>query len=107
MNCIVTSWSDFNPEIDEMPKRLKWKEQRAWIYKNLLRRKRQRFSCLEVGENMQAAKRLGSMVHQGIVEITGGDFPWSTYKLHTKRTTSRRRHSLIRFKDNSILLEAV
>ena len=85
---IVTSWSDFNPGIDEM-------------------RKRQRFSCFEVGENMQAAKRLGSMVHQGIIEVTGGDFPWSTYKLHTKRTTSRRRHSLIRFKDNSILLEAV
>ena len=104
---IITSWSDFNTELDAMPKRLKWKEQRAWIYKNLLRRKRQRFSCLEVGENMQAAKRLGSMVHQGIVEVTGGDFPWSTYKLHTKRTTSRRRHSLIRFKDNSILLEAV
>ena len=104
---IITSWSDFNTELDAMPKRLKWKEQRAWIYKNLLRRKRQRFSCLEVGENMQAAKRLGSMVHQGIVEVTGGDFPWSTYKLHTKRTTSRRRRSLIRFKDNSILLEAV
>lgn len=104
---IVTSWSDFNVGIDEMPKRLKWKEQRAWIYKNLLRRKRQRFSCFEIGENMQAAKRLGSMVHQGIIEVTGGDFPWSTYKLHTKRTTSRRRHSLIRFKDNSILLEAV
>lgn len=107
MNCIVTSWSDFNTGIDEMPKRLKWKEQRAWIYKNLLRRKRQRFSCFEVGENMQAAKRLGSMIHQGIIEITGGDFPWSTYKLHAKRTTSRRRHSLIRFKDNSILLEAI
>lgn len=86
---MITSWSDFNPGIDEMPKRLKWKEQRAWIYKNLLRRKRQRFSCFEVGENMQAAKRLGSMVTQGIIEVTGGDFPWSTYKLHTKRTRPR------------------
>lgn len=89
MNCIVTSWSDFHKGIDEMPKRLKWKEQRAWIYKNLLRRQKQRFSCFEVGENLQAAKRLGSMASQGIIEITGGDFPWSTYKLHVKRTRSR------------------
>lgn len=89
MNCIVTSWSDFNPEIDEMPKRLKWKEQRAWIYKNLLRRKKHRFSCFEVGENMQAAKRLSSMATQGIIEITGGDFPWSTYKLNPKRIRPR------------------
>ena len=100
---IVTSWSDFNPEIDEMPKRLKWKEQRAWIYKNLLRRKRHRFSCLEVGENMQAAKRLGSMIRQGIVEITGGDFPWSTYKLHTKRTKPKPL-PLIRFGDGAVLM---
>ena len=100
---IITSWSDFNPEIDEMPKRLKWKEQRAWIYKNLLRRKRQRFSCFEVGENMQAAKRLGSMIRQGIVEITGGDFPWSTYKLHTKRTKPKPL-PLIRFGDGAVLM---
>ena len=100
---IITSWSDFNPEIDEMPRRLKWKEQRAWIYKNLLRRKKQRFSCFEVGENMQAAKRLGSMIHQGIVEITGGDFPWSTYKLHTKRTKPKPL-PLIRFGDGAVLM---
>ena len=89
MNCIVTSWSDFNPEIDEMPKRLKWKEQRAWIYKNLLRRKRQRFSCLEIGENQKACRMISIMIRQGIVEVTGGDFPWSTYKLHAKRTKPR------------------
>lgn len=86
---IITSWSDFNTELDAMPKRLKWKEQRAWIYKNLLRRKRQRFSCFEVGENMQVAKRLGSMMNQGIVENTGGDFPWTTYRLHAKRIHPR------------------
>ena len=100
---IITSWSDFNTELDAMPKRLKWKEQRAWIYKNLLRRKRQRFSCLEVGENMQAAKRLSSMIRQGIVEITGGYFPWSTYKLHTKRTKPKPL-PLIRFGDGAVLM---
>lgn len=89
MNCIITSWSDHNPEIDSMPKRLKWKEQRAWIYKNLLRRKRQRFSCFEVGENMAACKRISIMIRQGIVEVTGGDFPWSEYRLHAKRTKPR------------------
>lgn len=102
MNAIVTSWSDFNTELDEMPKRLKWKAQRKWLYKNLLRRTKQRFSCFEIGDNMQAAKRLGSMVNQGIVEITGGDFPWSTYKLHVRRTTPRVRYSLIRCKDDSL-----
>ena len=29
------------------------------------------------------------MIRQGIVEVTGGDFPWSTYKLHAKRTKPR------------------
>ena len=100
---IITSWSDFNTELDAMPKRVKWKEQRAWIYKNLLRRKRQRFSCFEVGENMQVAKRLGSMMNQGIVENTGGDFPWSTYKLHTKRTKPKPL-PLIRFGDGAVLM---
>ena len=103
MNCIVTSWSDFNPEIDAMPKRLTWKQQRAWIYKNLLRRRKQRFSCFEVGDNMQAAKRLGSMIRQGIVEVTGGDFPWSTYKLHVKRTKPKPL-PLIRFGDGAVLM---
>jgi len=69
-----------------MPKRLKWKEQRAWIYKNLLRRKRQRFSCFEVGENMLACRRVTDMLNQGIIESTGGDFPWTEYRLHVKRT---------------------
>lgn len=89
MNCIVTSWSDFNPEIDTMPKRLTWKQQRAWIYKNLLRRHKQRFSSFEVGENIEAGKRLSTMIQQGIIEVTGGDFPWSTYKLHVKRIRPR------------------
>lgn len=89
MNAIVTSWSDFNPEIDSMPKRLKWKEQRTWIYKNLLRRKKQRFSTFEIGENMLACKRITSMLRQGIIESTGGDFPWTTYKLHVKRIRPR------------------
>lgn len=101
---IITSWSDFNPGIDEMPKRLKWKEQRAWIYKNLLRRKRQRFSCFEVGENMQAAKRLGSMVTQGIIESTGGDFPWTEYRLHVKRTKPKPQRPI---RSQVICLEAV
>lgn len=90
MNCIITSWSDFNPEIDEMPKRLKWKEQQAWIYRNLLRRKRQRFSSFEIGENMLACKRITDMLRKGIIEDVGGDYPWTNYKLHVKRIHPRQ-----------------
>lgn len=104
MNAIVTSWSDFHKEIDEMPKRLKWKEQRAWLYKQLSKRERQRFSCFEVGENMLAAQRLSVMIRQGIVEITdGGDFPWSHYKLNPKRIYPRPLKP-IHYGDNSIMM---
>lgn len=94
MNCIVTSWSDHNPAIDEMPKRLKWKEQRAWIYKNLLRRKRQRFSTFEIGENMLACKRITDMFTQGIIEDVGGDYPWTEYHLHPKRTKPKPKRPI-------------
>lgn len=106
MTIIATSWSDFGPALDEMPKRLKWKEQRAWIYRNLLRRKNQRFSSFEIGENELVCKRASDMIRAGRIEILGGDFPWSTYRLHPKRTTPPYRYSLIRFADNSILLES-
>lgn len=104
MNAIVTSWSDFNTELDEMPKRLKWKAQRKWLYKNLLRRSKQRFSCFEIGGNYEAAKRLSDMIRIGMVEIVGGNFPWSKYKLHVRRTVPRVRYSLIRCKDDSTLV---
>lgn len=106
MNCIAISWSDFNPEIDDMPPRLKWKEKKAWILKNLRQRKRQRFSCFEVGSNFAAAECLSTLIRQGFAEITGGEFPWSEYRLNARRTKAKRR-SLIRFADGSILLEAV
>jgi hypothetical protein len=89
MTIIVTSWSDFHPDLDEMPKRLKWKEQQAWLYRNLRRRKKGRFSCFEIGENMEAAKRLSDMIRRGMIDVTGGDFPWSTYELHPKRIRPR------------------
>lgn len=86
---IITSWSDFHKGLDEMPKRLKWKEQRAWIYRNLLRRKKQRFSTFEIGENMLACKRITDMLNQGIIEDTGGQYPWINYRLHVKRLHPR------------------
>ena len=89
MNAIVTSWSDFHRSLDEMPKRLKWKEQRAWIYRNLLRRPKQRFSTFEVSENMLVASRVTDMFNQGIIESISGDFPWTKYCLHVKRTKPR------------------
>ena len=89
MNAIVTSWSDFHKELEEMPKRLKWKEQTAWLAKQLRRREKQRFSMFEIGENMLVAKRLTVMVRQGLVETTGGQFPWTTYKINAKRTKPR------------------
>ena len=106
MSIIATSWSAFGPALDEMPKRLKWKEQRAWIYRNLLRRERQRFSGFEIGENELVCRRVTDMIRAGRIENTGGEYPWSTYRLHATRTTPPFRYSRIRFKDNSILLEA-
>lgn len=103
MNTIVTSWSDFHRGLDEMPKRLKWKAQRAWIYKNLLRRSKQRFSTFEVCEEMLVARRVTDMFNQGIIESTGGEFPWTEYRLHPKRTKSRPER-LIRFTDGAVLM---
>lgn len=89
MNAIVTSWSDFHPSIDEMPKRLTWKQQQRWIYKNLLRRRKMRFSCFEIGENALACKRISDMIRRGIIEVVGGDYPWTVYDLHVKRIRPR------------------
>ena len=86
MNAIVTSWSDSHKPLEEMPKRLTWKQQRKWLCKELRRRPKMRFSIFEVTESMLVAKRMTCLVRQGIVRVTGGEFPWTTYEVNAKRT---------------------
>lgn len=108
MNAIVTSWSDFHKELDEAPKRLTRKELDRWLLRQLGRRPKKRFSTFEIGESMVVAKAMTRLCRQGFIETIRDPawdiFPWTYYRLHTKRTKPRPPKP-IRLSSDLFLLE--
>lgn len=92
MNAIATSWSDFCKDLSEAPKKLKRKELDRWLLHHLARRPNARFSIFEVTDKMHVAKAMTRLCHQGFIETIHDErdvFPWTYYRLHTKRTKPR------------------
>lgn len=107
MNAIVTSWSDFHKELDEAPKQLTRKELDRWLLRQLERRPKKRFSIFEIGESQRVAKAMARLCRQGFIETIHDErdiFPWTYYRLHTKRTQPRPPKP-IRLFSNQFIIE--
>ena len=77
--CIVSRMmiDNFSSGLDEM----KRKDQRdeVAVMRKLLTMKR--FSIFEVTANDTIANMMDDIVRRGLIETTGGQFPWTTFKI--------------------------